>query len=289
MKINLLLLLTLITFISKATTIEKTLEHSLKGINKILIFNGAGNVEITANKSTKSLKGKYFVRMDGDNNTVTNHIDNDMTIYARVDKKKLTLKFGYDKNTKKSYKKARIDIELIIPEEIFIDLRSDDGSVLISNLTKGGRITDKKGDIKLKNIRGSLTVNDGSGDILIESSNSKLKINDNKGHITVKKHNGSLIINDKSGHISLTNTQGKIKISDGTGNINITKNVGFVKVVSKKDSVAMDDIQGNVKINMKSGSLNLKDIKGDVKLAVKDSSQVITKNILGKITYIEKK
>lgn len=51
----------------------------------------------------------------------------------------------------------------------------------------------------------------------------------------------------------------------------------------------MDDIQGNVKINMKSGSLNLKDIKGDVKLAVKDSSQVITKNILGKITYIEKK
>lgn len=285
MKYILLIILTIFSLFTEAETVEKSLEHSLKNINKILIFNGVGNVKITAKKNIDIVDVKYFVHMKGSEKQINNHIEHDMTIYAKANKKKLTLKFGYGKKVKKSQKKAKVDIELIVPHHIFIDLRSNDGDIDITGLTKGGRIIDKKGDIRLTNVQGAFTINDGSGDILAKGGNGKLKINDTKGDVSVNNHEGSIVINDKSGAIILNNTDGKIKIVDGSGNISIKKNVGFVKLTDKKGEINITDNQGNIKIKSTAGPLKLININGNVTLQEHNRNKATIKNLVGKVTY----
>lgn len=284
-----LLPLTLILFccLTEAASVEKSLKHSLNNINKILIFNGVGNVKITSQKELKTLDAKYIVHMNGSTEQVNKHIDNHMTIYAKVDKKKLTLKFGYDKKVKKSQKKAKVDVVLVVPEDIFIDLRSNDGDLDVSGLTMGGRIIGKKGDILLADIDGVMTVNDGSGDIIVRGGNSKLKINDAKGDIKVTDHTGSIVINDKSGAIALKNTQGKIKIVDSSGNINIKKNVGYIKLTDKKGDISITDNQGNLKIKSTAGEVKLTNINGNVTLQVHNRAKAKINNVFGKVTYTQ--
>lgn len=268
---------------SHSTDVKKPLAHSLEGIKKILIFNGDGQVKITADKNSSKLKGSYTVRMAGNSSQVNTHINNEMTIYAKTDKQKLTLKFGYDNKTKKSNKKAKVDIELLVPKDVFIDLRSNNGDITLANLGKGGRIINKKGKITLNNIQGTMTINDGSGDIDVNRGNGKLKINDSKGHIAVNDHHGSLIINDKSGHISIQNNQGQVKVSDSTGDININKNIGFIKVTNKADDVTIKGNKGNVYVKSASGTVTITDIKGNVKFKNKENVKLKTNNISGKI------
>ncbi|WP_085298839.1 DUF4097 family beta strand repeat-containing protein [Cognaticolwellia mytili] len=285
MKITSLFLLFFMAINSYAATIENNVNHSLKGVNKILIFNGDGNVNITAKKGIKSLQGNYTIAMSGSTSLVNKHIENEMTIYSKIDKNKLTLKFGYDAQTKKSQKKAITNINLIVPDDIFIDLRSNNGDISLSNLTKGARIIDKKGHISITNVSGFMSINDGSGDITIQDTKSKLKVNDTKGSIIIKNHDGDLIINDKSGVITLSDTDGKIKISDGSGNIKIKRHIGFIKVTDKKGHIEIDESRGNIKIKSKSGEIELTNIEGDVKILTKNQSDIITKNVSGEITH----
>jgi hypothetical protein len=142
-----------------------------------------------------------------------------------------------------------VDLELVVPEGLDLDVR------------------DSSGDMKISNVAG-LAVQDSSGEIEITDAAGPVEIRDSSGEIRIDRVAGDLtIVSDSSGGIRGTDIAGDVRVeSDSSGDIRFTR-VGRSVVVERDSSgdIDVESVEGDfIVMRDGSGSIHSKDVKGKV-------------------------
>lgn len=124
-----------------------------------------------------------------------------------------------------------IDLEVIVPRSMNVEIDDGSGSMHISNLEGTLEIDDGSGSTYIDNIGSKVSIDDGSGHLEISNIRSNVHIDDGSGKIVMKNIGGDVYIDDGSGEVDIVGVTGDMKIDDGSGSINVTELAGnFVLV-----------------------------------------------------------
>ena len=142
------------------------------------------------------------------------------------------------------------DVKVSVPVEFNLDLKSNQGDVIVHNELKGScQIVTGGGDITLNNVTGYTNLKTNGGDIAAGNINGDLVLGTNGGDITVK------------------NVSGKGDIQTNGGEINIG-NVGkYLSVKTYGGDITTGDIGGNADVSTMGGNVSVKKVSGSAKLS----------------------
>ena len=150
-------------------------------------------------------------------------------------------------------KYAYIDLELVVPDNIAVEVKDSSGDVEIEGIASLD-VSDSSGDLDISDIGGDVVINDSSGDIELE---------DIKGDV--------IVANDSSGDIEGDNIEGNVLIEhDSSGSIRFSG-------VGQNFTVERDS----------SGDIFAEDVGGDFTVLRDGSGDVSSHNVTGKVSVPE--
>ena len=115
---------------------------------------------------------------------------------------------------------ARLDLEIIVPAGMAIDVVDGSGETEIVNVG-ATRVDDGSGELSLRDIVGDLSIDDGSGEMDVRNVRGNVRINDGSGEMEITDVQGSVDIEDGSGSIDIAGVTLGVEIDDGSGSIRV--------------------------------------------------------------------
>ena len=144
---------------------------------------------------------------------------------------------------------AYVDLELVIPDGLNLDVRDSSGDIEIENVAA----------VELKDSSGDIRITDASGPVVIRDSSGDIRVQDLASDFTV--------VSDSSGEIWGKDIEGNAVVeSDSSGDI-IFSRVGKNVVVERDSSgdIDVDSVEGDFTVQRDgSGGIHSKDVKGKV-------------------------
>jgi len=211
--------------------------------------NKSGNIHIKTEwqQDTVALKATKRISKKEDPDDILIQIQKDAA------KNHISIKTAYkeDKVNKTNKIKGSVDYELIIPQNIIVDLKTD------------------KGEIKIKKAKGPITASTNKGDI---------KIIDTQGEISAEANQGNILVDQSLGNISAVSSYGDIQISDASQSIKAHTKSGSIKTSCKTVPST-----GAINLVTNSGSISLA-------LPITTNAELKARAAKGKVTsdhYIE--
>jgi DUF4097 and DUF4098 domain-containing protein YvlB len=141
-----------------------------------------------------------------------------------------------------------IDVELVMPNNMHLDVDDGSGSIDIANIQGMLEIDDGSGSLVIQNIGANVSIDDGSGSIEINNVTGDVRIDDGSGKLKLTDINGSVYIEDGSGEINIMNVAKNVTLDDGSGSVNIVDLAGNFKLI--------DDGSGSIYVNDKKWVVN---------------------------------
>lgn len=247
-----ILLITLITFISPALVYADSCNYQ-KDIEFTVDATSAQNLRVDVGAGELSIRG----RADTDEVLVTavacassrSQLDDmdirqrsrgsDIEIFTEFEQRRHFLSWLGSRD-------AHIDIEMVVPEKLTLQVDDGSGFVTISGVSALS-LEDGSGSIEVSDVSGDVYIDDGSGSIDIRNVDGLVSIEDGSGDLKVIESNEVHIIDDGSGGIRIANITRNVHIEDdGSGGIDI------------------QDIGGDVEIgDAGSGRLNVQGVAGN--------------------------
>lgn len=136
-----------------------------------------------------------------------------------------------------------IDVELVMPHSMHLDVDDGSGSIDIANINGMLEIDDGSGSLVIHNIGANVTIDDGSGSIEMNNVTGDVRIDDGSGQLKLTDINGSVYIEDGSGEINITGVSNNVTLDDGSGSVKIVDLAGDFKLI--------DDGSGSIYVNDK--------------------------------------
>lgn len=134
---------------------------------------------------------------------------------------------------------TRAYIELAIPKNIFLEIKSTSGDISGNDLATGRyNIETTSGDVRLSEIIGDLKVTTASGDIIIENLQGYGRFHTNSG--------------DKK----VSNVQGFIRSSTTSGSSSFNQIIGDMKLTATSGNIILKHVKGEIHVNTTSGNLS---------------------------------
>jgi Putative adhesin/Domain of unknown function (DUF5668) len=155
---------------------------------------------------------------------------------------------GYDT----SDNRISVDMEVSLPKNSALAVRTDKGDVLVSDQTADVNITDQNGDVEVRS---------ATGEVSIEMHKGDAKVSDTKGDVK---------ISGKGGEIEVTSTTGSLTVDgDFYGPVRADKVAKGVRMVSPRTDLTVSALNGHLEAS--SGNLDLIDAPGNVTLRTRDN------------------
>lgn len=251
-----------------------------------LNFSFASDKDVTINVQ----KGDVLdVELEHGNINVSTWDKNEVQISAKnIDEDEFSL-YSAEKKSGRIEVKFKGDdsdefrIELTIPSDLTIDLKTGGGNITINNdllskttiSTAGGNITTKTigaeanistagGNIKIADINGNVELTTAGGDIQVGSVNGKADISTAGGNIKVGAVNSTADISTAGGNVTVGTVGGNADISTAGGNITVSTVSGSADISTGGGNVILDGATGKVEANTGGGNIELKNIKGSI-------------------------
>ena len=249
MKYVALIILMLLPSFVGAETVRgtKQMELSAKGIHSLVIYCGAGLLEL------KGVEGRDTIHVAAEIE-VENFKEEDLqkfiekNVRLNLKKKQNTafLQSDIDAHFIDNID-ARINLVVSIPGKLNLDIIDGSGAIKVSDLTGDLRIDDDSGSIEIENITGNVSVYDSSGSIVIEDISGNVMVKDGSGFVGIDYIKGDVIIIDGSGDMVIRHIDGNVRVKDGSGGIDIS------------------DVSKGVSINESgTGELEIERVKGKI-------------------------
>lgn len=195
--------------------------------NLVVIDVGAGSLNVRgADIDEVSVSAKIHSKEYKDIDALQEAFENKM-VFELQHKGSIIVFKALEKKKMLSFSSSdiSIDIEMVIPRSMNLEI--DDGS----------------GSMEVTNIDGSLNIDDGSGSIEISHIKGDLHIDDGSGSLDLRNVGGSVFLNDSSGGVDIQGVAGDVTVDDGSGSINITELKGNFHLE--------DDGSGQIHVNGK--------------------------------------
>jgi len=150
---------------------------------------------------------------------------------------------------------ASIDLEVILPATLVLDVKDSSGDAEVSNIA-AVKMVDSSGDLKIANVAGNVDVTDSSGALRIIKVAGDVKLIDSSGGIDASDIQGSFtVMADSSGDIEVTRVGKDVLIKiDSSGSISVDDVKGdFVVGKDTSGGIEYDNVAGDVKLPRKRG------------------------------------
>ena len=146
---------------------------------------------------------------------------------------------------------ARLDLELVVPEDLNLDVKDSSGSMEIKGV----------GAVKVQDSSGSIEIKDANGPVSVEDSSGSISLIDIKGDVT--------IVSDSSGSIKGQNIEGSVLVKkDSSGSIHF-KDVtdDFIVESDSSGGIVAERVGGDFKVLKDgSGGIRFTDVAGEVSI-----------------------
>ncbi|HET9447361.1 MAG TPA: DUF4097 family beta strand repeat-containing protein [Steroidobacteraceae bacterium] len=115
-------------------------------------------------------------------------------------------------------------IEVQVPRDYNIDIRTSGGDIKVGQLTGDARGRTSGGDIQIADVKGPVEMQTSGGDIRIEQVNGATRIGTSGGDIEIVGLNGDLDAKTSGGYIHLDNVVGQVMARTSSGDV-VARNV----------------------------------------------------------------
>jgi DUF4097 and DUF4098 domain-containing protein YvlB len=166
---------------------------------------------------------------------------------------------GYDT----SDNRISVDMEVSLPKNSALAVRTDKGDVVVSDQTTEVNIVDQNGDVEVRNT---------AGDVSVEMHKGDVKVSDTKGDVKISGKGGEIEVNSTTGSLTVD--------GDFYGPVRADKVAKGVRMVSPKTDLTVSGLNGHLEAG--SGNLDLIDAPGNVTLRTRDT-EVNVENPGGKV------
>jgi DUF4097 and DUF4098 domain-containing protein YvlB len=141
---------------------------------------------------------------------------------------------------------SRIDIEMVIPAGLSLEVDDGSGPVVISDVASV-ILEDGSGSIRISDISGDVFIDDGSGSIEVSNVSGLVSVEDGSGDLRIVESSAVHIIDDGSGDIRISDIAENVFIEDdGSGGIDIRNVGGDVEIEdSGSGSLHVDNVAGS--------------------------------------------
>lgn len=205
-----LVTLYIIFFISfQSIKAQKIIEKEMDVIDISTIVI-SGNTIFNINLGTKPINQIYLtLNVEGENNEqiVLKATREHDTVFVDSDYQPL---FNVPDDKLSAHKKISIELNMIVPEDIDIIVKSDIGSVQVQGIYKSIFAELVSGNFKAYDFSSDLLVNTIHGNIYVETNNAKLHLNTKKGKIyqeSLDSGKQQISLNSINGNIRVIKTQ----------------------------------------------------------------------------------
>jgi DUF4097 and DUF4098 domain-containing protein YvlB len=235
-------------------TEARNLSLESKGIKKLYIDCGAGELKIKGveNAKTISVKAEIYVNNRHDNDA-KDFLDRSLELsldqfgYKAELISKLDNENSFFSGLIGNFIDARVDLEVILPARLQLKIDDRSGAIKIDGMKNDLYIDDGSGSIAIKNTNGNIEISDGSGEILLKEITGDISVDDGSGTTLIKNINGNAEIDDGSGQLDIYNVQGDVTVSDGSGSIRIDEIDGDLIIKeSGSGSVSISNVKGSI-------------------------------------------
>jgi len=189
----------------------------LKKNDTLSIENISGNIHIKTDWEQNSIILKATKRISKKEDPK----DISIKIEKQIAKNHVSIKTAYKDNKVK----GSVDYELIIPNNITINLKTDKGEIKIKRAKGPITACTNKGDIRIIETSGQITAQAGQGNIIVDQSNGNIFASSSYGNIQISNASKSVKALTKSGSIKTS-----CKNIPSTGSINLGTNSGNISL-----------------------------------------------------------
>ena len=161
---------------------------------------------------------------------------------------------GWDMITK-GY--VSIDITVMLPEDVWLDIKTGSGDVDIDDRTAPVDISTGSGDVVAARMGDGFGMSAGSGDLHIDSVTGPFKFSAGSGDVTAGSVKGRVEISLGSGDVDIDEITGNIKVSTGSGDIGVGTLDGDLHARASSGDVTVLDHTGGADIGTSSGDVGL--------------------------------
>ncbi|BCJ87018.1 DUF4097 family beta strand repeat-containing protein [Effusibacillus dendaii] len=220
------------------------MKFDAKSVKRMEIFNRVGTIDLRPSDSqTIQLKTKVRVQ-----NLQSDQANQEAQSLTPLISQGETLRVEIDPAWSASSKITGVDLELLVPDNIDVQLLTDTGNVTVLNHVGNVVVSSQSGKVDLQDIKGTATVDDGNGQIKAASI---------LGDVEIKTKAGSLDVHDIKGNVQLDNAFGQIKAGKIDGDLNITSRNGIID---------LDTVAGNVEAQIENGPIHAANLQKAVTL-----------------------
>ncbi len=246
------LLITLITIIAPGLTYAQSCRYQKEidftvdaaSVQNLQIDVGAGDLSIRGNGNTSEVSVTAVAcassrnRLDG-MDLLHRSQGTNIEIFTEIQRRRNFLSLL-------SFGSAYIDIEMVVPEGLALQVDDGSGSVDITGVSSLV-LEDGSGSIAVSDVNGDVHIEDGSGAIDISRVDGLVSIDDGSGGLEVIESSAVRIIDDGSGGIRIANIARNVHIEDdGSGGIDIQEIGGDVTIDSAgSGSLNVQSVAGN--------------------------------------------
>lgn len=184
------------------------------------------------------------------------------------------------------YDTEHSELEITVPTEFNLDLKTQAGGIILKNNIKGKiHVSTAGGEITLQNVDGEVNLNTAGGDIKTGKISGDAKINSAGGELKIGLIGGKANINTAGGDINVFGTKKSIKANSGGGNLNIGDVGGEAEVATGGGNITIGSVNKYVKATTGGGEINVNDANGEVKIST-GGGNISLKGITGSIKAV---
>lgn len=172
-------------------------------------------------------------------------------------------------------KRVRIDMDVVVPHNAAVTVRSDKGDINVSDMAAPVSANGGNGDIEIRNTTGDVSVDMRNGDAKISDTKGDVKISGHGQSIEAVNATGGLTVSGEfvgpiraekvakgvlfvSHRTDLTLTQLTGHMEAGSGNLEVVDAPGNLNVRSRDEEMHIENVGGKVKLENRNGNIEVR-------------------------------
>lgn len=125
-----------------------------------------------------------------------------------------------------NFHRRRVDIDLIVPQHINLDLHAGDGNVDVRGVKGDSTIRSGDGHIVIQDVQGSLKADTGDGGVRLARTEGDFSLHSGDGKIDVEEFDGSLRVETGDGPVRVSGRFDLLDVKTGDGKVEATAQAG---------------------------------------------------------------
>lgn len=157
-----------------------------------------------------------------------------------------------------------VDIEITIPDDRYVDIKSQHGNINISNLRNSLKIKSKHGSVNAVNISGDADITTSYDFIFVESIGGNADIHNQHGEIEANNIGGKTYIENSHDPIIINNIESDLKVVSQHGRVEVYNIYGNLQLENQHDKVICREVTGDIEIDCQHGDIDISKISGSI-------------------------